>query len=80
MNLLIFMFVFFVVVGTFIVENLVPCVFLELFFVLQLLTSWSLSTSEPTEMCPSVCERKTGYCCTHVSQPFLNSLSTFLFI
>ncbi|XP_027028567.2 codanin-1 [Tachysurus fulvidraco] len=42
-------------------ENLVPCVFLELFFVLQLLTSWSLSASEPTEMCPSVCERETDF-------------------
>ncbi|XP_060790163.1 codanin-1 isoform X3 [Neoarius graeffei] len=42
-------------------ENLVPCVFLELFFVLQLLTSWSVSTSEPTEVLPSVCERKTDY-------------------
>ncbi|KAG7328248.1 hypothetical protein KOW79_008192 [Hemibagrus wyckioides] len=42
-------------------ENLVPCVFLELFVVLQLLTSRSLSTSEPTEMCPSVCERKTDF-------------------
>ncbi|MCJ8736935.1 hypothetical protein PDJAM_G00018010 [Pangasius djambal] len=42
-------------------ENLVPCVFLELFFVLQLLTSRSVSTSEPTEVCPSVCERKTDF-------------------
>ncbi|KAF7704340.1 codanin-1 [Silurus meridionalis] len=42
-------------------ENLVPCVFLELFFVLQLLTSRSVSTSELTEECPSVCERKTDF-------------------
>ncbi|KAB5562360.1 hypothetical protein PHYPO_G00016930 [Pangasianodon hypophthalmus] len=42
-------------------ENLVPCVFLELFFVLQLLTSRSVSTSEPTEVYPSMCERKTDF-------------------
>ncbi|TSN67084.1 Codanin-1 [Bagarius yarrelli] len=42
-------------------ENLVPCVFLELFFVLQLLTSRSVSTSEPTELCSNVCERKTDF-------------------
>ncbi|XP_053365443.1 codanin-1 isoform X1 [Clarias gariepinus] len=42
-------------------ENLVPCVFLELFFVLQLLTSRTVSTPEPTEGCPSVCEKKTDF-------------------
>ncbi|XP_062864068.1 codanin-1 isoform X2 [Trichomycterus rosablanca] len=42
-----------------ILENLVPCVFLELFFVLQLLTSRSVLASESTEECLSVFERNT---------------------
>ncbi|KAK9960202.1 hypothetical protein ABG768_010277 [Culter alburnus] len=37
-------------------ENLVPCVFLELFFVLQLLTSRGVSVSESAEEGISVCE------------------------
>ncbi|XDV43496.1 hypothetical protein PO909_011973 [Leuciscus waleckii] len=37
-------------------ENLVPCVFLELFFMLQLLTSRGVSVSKPTEAGISVCE------------------------
>lgn len=37
-------------------ENLVPCVILELFFVLQLLTSRGVSVSEPTEEGVSICE------------------------
>lgn len=38
-------------------ENLVPCVFLELFFVLQLLASRGVSVSESAEDVVSVCER-----------------------
>ncbi|XP_052009059.1 codanin-1-like [Xyrauchen texanus] len=37
-------------------ENLVPCVFLELFFVLQLLTSRGVSVSESAEEGASVCK------------------------
>ncbi|XP_042598617.1 codanin-1 [Cyprinus carpio] len=37
-------------------ENLVPCVFLELFFVLQLLTSHGVSVSESGEEAISFCE------------------------
>ncbi|XP_016124456.1 codanin-1 [Sinocyclocheilus grahami] len=41
-------------------ENLVPCVFLELFFVLQLLTSRDVSVSESREKGISVCEDSPG--------------------
>lgn len=37
-------------------ENLVPCIFLEMFFVLQLLTSRGVSGSESAEQGISVCE------------------------
>ncbi|XP_072545683.1 codanin-1 [Salminus brasiliensis] len=40
-------------------ENLVPCVFLEVFFVLQLLTTRSVSTADAMEQDPSVCGGKT---------------------
>lgn len=65
-------------------ENLVPCVFLELFFVMQLLTTRSVSGSETMEQDSSVCGGKTGLCasiifslvssfCQHLCSSFLFS-------